>query len=157
MRSFYSALARASSTTRQRPSRRLSGTASASGRRTPDRFSSTSYTRGGWGRARKNATRYRSGYHKGQVKSGWYGKVYRTGKYANSIRHQMTSQGGSNAEGEIGSATMPGLAHLLEKGHATIGGGFVAGREHIAPAADDAFDKFETFLSEAIQEAIDEV
>lgn len=118
---------------------------------------STSYTRGGWGRVRKNATRYRSGYHKGQVKSGWYGKVYRTGKYANSIRHHMISRGGSVADGEIGSATMPGLAHLLEKGHATIGGGFVAGREHIAPAADDAFDKFETFLSEAIQEAIDEV
>lgn len=120
------------------------------------RVLSTSYSRGGWGRTRANAVRYKSGYHKGQVRSGWYGKVYKTGKYAHSIRHHMMSSGGDVAEGEIGSASMPGLAHLLEKGHASIGGGFVGGREHIAPAAEEAFDNFEKYLLEAVQEAIDE-
>lgn len=118
---------------------------------------STSYSRGGWGRTKPSAKRYKSGPRKGQVKSGWYGKTYKTGKYARSIKHHIiTSQYDLN-EGEIGSSTMPGLAHLLEKGHASIGGGFVAGREHIAPAADDAFDNFEMFLEQAIQEAIDAV
>lgn len=125
-------------------------------KRNAKRVLSTSYSRGGWGRTKANAARYRSGHHKGQVKSGWYGKVYKTGKYARSIRHHMLSSDGETIDGEIGSASMPGLAHLLEKGHASIGGGFVAGKEHIAPAADEAFSKFENDLLEAIQEAIDE-
>ena len=59
-------------------------------------------------------------------------------------------------DGEIGSASMPGLAHLLEKGHASVGGGFVSGREHIAPAADEAFDDFERRLGASVERAIDE-
>ena len=119
------------------------------------RVLSKSYSRGGWGKVRRNATRYKRGYHKGQVKSGWYGKVYKTGRYASSISHHMLSSG-ELTDGEIGSGTMPGLAHLLEKGHAMIGGGSVAGREHIAPAADEAFSKFEDFVDEAIEEAIND-
>lgn len=117
---------------------------------------SRSYSRGGWGRARPDATRYKSGPRKGQVKSGFYGRVIKTGKYARSIRHQMLATGGDAPDGEIGSASMPGLAHLLEKGHASVGGGFVSGREHIAPAADEAFADFEERLSAGVERAIDE-
>lgn len=115
---------------------------------------SRSYSRGGWGR-KKPARILKSGRKSRKVE--WYGKTYKTGKYARSIRHHMLTSMGELTEGEIGSASMPGLAHLLEKGHASIGGGFVSGREHIAPAADEAFDNFEKYLEEAIQEAINEV
>lgn len=118
---------------------------------------SKSYSRGGWGKARAGSTRYRSGPHKGEVKSGWYGRVYKTGKYANSITHHMLTSGGDTPDGEIGSSTMPGLPHLLEKGHASVGGGFVAGREHIAPAAEEAFDDFERQIDRAVDRAINDL
>ena len=117
------------------------------------RVLSKSYSRGGWGKVRSGAVRYKSGYHKGQVKSGWYGKVYQTGKYARSIRHQMLS-GGETPEGEIGSPTVPGLAHLLEKGHALVGGGSARAFVHIAPAAEEAFADFEKLADHAVERAI---
>lgn len=120
---------------------------------------SVSYSRGGWGKIRggeKGVTRYKSGKRKGQIKAiNWYGKVYKTGRYARSIRHHML-QGGEEPAGETGSPTMPGLAHLLEKGHASIGGGAVPAYEHIAPAADKAFDDFEGLLDRAVEEAIND-
>lgn len=115
---------------------------------------SASYSRGGWGKLGRDVTRYKSGPNKGKIKSGWYGKTYKTGKYARSIRHQMLSANGHSSSGEIGSASMPGLAHLLEKGHAKVGGGSVSGREHIAPAADEAFRAFEENLNNAIEGAL---
>ena len=117
---------------------------------------SKSYSRGGWGKARGNAETYRSGPHKGQVKSGWYGRTIKTGKYARSIRHHMLTPGGETPDGEIGSASLPGLAHLLEKGHAMVGGGSVGARVHIEPAAEEAFGDFERLVDEAIEEAIND-
>lgn len=75
------------------------------------------------------------------------------GKYAKSIRWHIT-KGGPNAEGEIGSPTMPGLPHLLEKGHARVGGGRVAGIPHIAPAAEVAFDETEKAIIDGIERAL---
>lgn len=118
---------------------------------------SKSYSRGGWGKV-KGYEYYRSGKRKGQVKSiTWYGRTYKTGKYARSIRHHMMSPGGDHPEGEIGSASLPGLPHLLEKGHATVGGGFVAGRKHIEPAAEEAFKDFEKKIDKVVSDAIDSV
>lgn len=115
---------------------------------------SASYSRGGWGRIKKgNLTEYKSGPRKGKIKSGWYGRTYRTGKYARSIRHQTTGHG-VTPEGEIGSPSMPGLAHLLEKGHAMVDGGKTKAYVHIEPAAEEAFGDFEKLLDEVIDDAI---
>ena len=101
-----------------------------------DSFSGTYYV-GGWGKPGR-------------------GRAVTAGAYARSIRHHMLRRGG-NPEGEIGSAKLPGLAHLLEKGHAKVGGGFVSGRLHIAPAAKEAFSDFEDELDKAIEEALNDV
>lgn len=119
---------------------------------------SSSYSRGGWGKVRPGGViKYKSGARKDQVKTiRWYGKTFKTGKYANSITHQLLREGGELIEGEIGSRTMPGLAHLLEKGHASIGGGFVSGRKHIEPAFDDTVGDFEMDVAMAVEEAIND-
>lgn len=117
---------------------------------------SSSYSRGGWGKD-KGRTYYKSGPRKGQLKAvQWYGKTYKTGRYWRSIQHHMIQSGGDMLDGEIGSKSMPGLAHLLEKGHASIGGGSVPAYRHIEPAADEAFDDFESLLDNAVEEAIND-
>lgn len=60
-----------------------------------------------------------------------------TGRYASGFRFKVKG-GGASTVGEIGNARLPGLVHLLEKGHATLGGGRVAGRPHLSDAADEA-------------------
>ena len=91
---------------------------------------------------------------------GWgkpgYGREVTAGKYARSIRSRMIVDNEDIPTGEAGSPSMPGLPHLLEKGHAKVGGGSVAGREHIAPAADEAFEFFEKSAYEIMELAIDE-
>ena len=78
-----------------------------------------------------------------------------TGRYASSITYRVKGRG-AEVEAEVGSATMPGLPHLLEKGHARVGGGFVPGRPHIAPAAEEAFKVTEDAFDELIEDAIGE-
>lgn len=73
-----------------------------------------------------------------------------TGKYAKSWDFKSGKKG-QESYAEIGS-TLPGLPHLLEKGHATLNGGRVPGRAHIAPAAEVTFRAFEDELKKGISE-----
>lgn len=69
------------------------------------------------------------------------GAPARTGAYAKSIRFRVEGSG-REVQGHVYS-TKPGLPHLLEKGHAKVGGGRTRAIEHIAPAADDGFERCE--------------
>jgi len=70
---------------------------------------------------------------------GWKGK---TGKaYIAGISNRVTRTGVITTA-EVGNKRMPGLAHLLEKGHNTLAGRRIEGKPHLAPAWDDTKDVF---------------
>lgn len=71
------------------------------------------------------------------VRSAAASKFGGTGRYAAGWGMRVQSRGG-HVEGVVYHRTMPGLPHLLEKGHANRGGGRTPGREHIAPAYREA-------------------
>ena len=76
----------------------------------------------------------------------------RRGKsYAESLTYHTSQQGTYNFVGEIGSKMYPGLVHLLEKGHARVGGGIVAGRPHMITGKREADRK----LVEEILDTVD--
>lgn len=72
------------------------------------------------------------------------GAPRKSGGYAKSIRFRVEGKG-SNVDGHVYS-TKPGMPHLLEKGHAKVGGGRTKAIVHIAPAADDAFELTEKVI-----------
>lgn len=75
-----------------------------------------------------------------------------SGKYARGFRRKVK---GARTEisVEIGNAKYPGLVHLLEKGHATLGGGHVPGRPHVSEAAKVAMEQF----GDEVDELVDRV
>lgn len=70
------------------------------------------------------------------------------GQYCKSITYR-TLRKKAGIEGHIFSRK-PGLPHLLEKGHAKIGGGHTAAQPHVKPAAEFAFEFVRTHLPEYI-------
>lgn len=75
-------------------------------------------------------------------------------KYVNSFHYKVSPKSGTTTYGEVGSRDYPGLVHLLEKGHLTIGGNRVAARPHIKPAADNAFKFYEAEIDRDVGEAL---
>lgn len=71
----------------------------------------------------------------------------KTGKYAKGWRARKI--GGAWV---VHNATDYQLTHLLEKGHAKVGGGRVPGRPHIAPVEEDIITSFEKQLEKIIRD-----
>lgn len=85
-----------------------------------------------------------------------HGETYTTGAYSRSIRSHMTDTSQDHPAGEVGSPKMPGLPHLLEFGHAKVGGGRVDAIPHVSDAADRAFEEAFGIVSDAVGEALDD-
>ncbi|PEE15957.1 HK97 gp10 family phage protein [Bacillus nitratireducens] len=75
---------------------------------------------------------------KSPKKTGNYRKGWRKKKDGNAII--------------VHNALKPQLTHLLEKGHAKVGGGRVAAQVHIRPAEEKAINDFTERVERAIQQ-----
>lgn len=96
------------------------------------------------------AVRKAAQYGKDEVKKNSPERKHGGRHYADGWTYRVKN----TAEGpmaEIGNKTKPGLAHLLEKGHAKVGGGRVPGIKHIAPAAEETFEKFVELMNEEVR------
>lgn len=80
------------------------------------------------------------------------GAPVRTGKYQKSITYR-TVRTKDGVEGHIYSKR-PGMPHLLEKGHATLGGGRTRAFPHVMPAAREAFEYTPERVMEYIREGL---
>ena len=86
------------------------------------------------------------------VKASARGAVGGTGKYASGWTSEVKTTRYATS-GVIYNKSQPGLAHLLENGHAKVGGGRVAGRPHIAPVEEELIKDYEEGVRNAIDTA----
>lgn len=80
-------------------------------------------------------------YVKKYAKSAGF-KIKKTGQRYISGFSSKVKKEGAETTGEVGNSKIPGLVHLLEKGHAKVGGGRTRAFPHMSPAFDDAKDEF---------------
>lgn len=83
------------------------------------------------------------------IRSSAKGMFGGSGKYAKGWTTQFET-GRLSTQGVIYNSAAPGLAHLLENGHAKRGGGRVAGRAHIAPVEEKIADEFYKAVKETV-------
>lgn len=78
----------------------------------------------------------------------------RTGKHAKTWSEKPTKTTSHLKERTVFARTPRGyaLAHLLENGHATRGGGYAAGRPYIAPAEQHGEEMLENEIKKAISQ-----
>ncbi len=72
------------------------------------------------------------------------------GRYYTGFEYKV-KRGKFHVTGEVGNKKYPGLVHLLEKGHATIGGGRVPGRKHL----ETGFEEGRKVLEEEVEKAVE--
>lgn len=72
-----------------------------------------------------------------------------SGKYASGWTSTIAKKRWKSA-GVIYNSKAPGLAHLLEKGHAKQNGGRTQARPHIKPVADELTKEYEEVIRSAI-------
>jgi hypothetical protein len=77
----------------------------------------------------------------------------KTGDYAKSLSYKVKGHG-LKVSGEVGSKRLPGLVHLLEKGHAKIGGGKTRAFPHMAPGFDEGAPAFEAELEKGVDRVL---
>lgn len=82
----------------------------------------------------------------------WKGK---TGKRYSSGFQARKIQDGIVTTAEIGNKNVPGLVHLLEKGHETLTSRRVAGIPHVAPVYNELEPKVLKAISDAVGEALE--
>lgn len=73
--------------------------------------------------------------------------------YAGGFTYQVDGKG-EKVKGEVGNENAPGLVHLLEKGHATIGGGRTRAYKHMEPGFDDGEKAFLEAAEKAVDDAL---
>ena len=76
----------------------------------------------------------------------------KTGRYRRGWRAETVYDGPAGIRVSVHNKTAPQITHLLENGHAKVGGGRVEGKAHIRPAEQKAERELVQKLKGALQE-----